>query len=754
MTDRTSRLCEELAVFADLGTDPPRAMQHGDRLVVRLTRGGDELRLEFMNGPKGKVIEHRSDGAGLRTHASYRALLASGTFSDLRLWADHQKTVLRDTLNDDGRIHVEGVLSGPPGTLDIERLDDHFVPSGTSDSSIRIMLVDGPAGIGKTRFIENLSASRADKFLTTRRPLILHVQSRGRILTFLQDLIAFSLQRLRLSVTFDQLPVLVRHGLVTLAIDGFDELGDPNGYDLAWGQVNELVTQIRGKGTLILAGRETFIGPERVSRKITSLGKQDQLEALSLQPPDPDEAKTWLEAHHWSQDDINSADALFERGSYALRPFFLVQLGRNGVVSKIRERAVGHPLAFLVDMMIERETDKFGSAIEKIMCVEQRRNFVRSLLREIARHMADDQTEAIDEVSIAWLVEVAAPEDLDSESLALLKNRAAVVAFLENDDAPRYRRFAHSQLLNFFLAEVAIEAISNGEMPKFIRRNILGADFLAALSDLALDAAESEPQRVHDFFQAASRTARTYSSLDRGARNLGALLVTVLPAINGGPDLRIEGIAVDESLIQGTAPRAVIANAAINQIDVQDADLRAVTFEKDCWIGTLIVGETTRVPPSCPVPDRIRRQGVGPSDGLALEGRDEINAWLDEHGRKQPGTQQGEDGLVPNYLRNDGLVLLLDRVCRNRAYWIPKDWGNNYQFARFADASLWPDLLELLKEHGLVREERLSTSGRKNMFVHIKRRREILSADPGDIQVRNLYSSLVERIRSNDGGRA
>ena len=60
-------------------------------------------------------------------------------------------------------------------------------------------------------------------------------------MTFLQDLIAFSLQTLRLNVTYDQVPVLARHGLVSIAIDGFDELGDPNGYDLAWGQVNDLI---------------------------------------------------------------------------------------------------------------------------------------------------------------------------------------------------------------------------------------------------------------------------------------------------------------------------------------------------------------------------------------------------------------------------------------------------------------------------------------------------------------------------------
>ena len=57
MTDATSQLCDELAVFSDLGTDPPRAMRHGDHLIVRMIRGGDELQLEFLNGPDGRVIE-------------------------------------------------------------------------------------------------------------------------------------------------------------------------------------------------------------------------------------------------------------------------------------------------------------------------------------------------------------------------------------------------------------------------------------------------------------------------------------------------------------------------------------------------------------------------------------------------------------------------------------------------------------------------------------------------------------------------
>ena len=120
-----------------------------------------------------------------------------------------------------------------------------------------------------------------------------------------------------------------------------------------------------------------------------------------LQPPDPDDAKAWLRANHWSQDDIASADALFRPGvPMRCGLSFWSSSGRPGVGSTIRELAAGHPLAFLVEMMIEREAGKFGGPLDSVLSVEQRRHFVRGLLREIARHMADDQTEAIDEVTI------------------------------------------------------------------------------------------------------------------------------------------------------------------------------------------------------------------------------------------------------------------------------------------------------------------------------------------------------------------
>ena len=744
------RFLDELALFADLGADPPRLTPDGDRFAIRLCRGGEEMELEFGDAA-GRIVERTIDSKERRTHASYAALLASEKFGNLRRWADAQKAFLESRLKSLDRNLVEGMFPDTGVRAGLEAVDDALAtPERREDQSVQVLLIDGPAGIGKTKFIEHLALSRAAKSKLTGRPLILHVQSRGRVLTFLQDLIAFSLQTLRLGVTYDQAPVLARHGLVAIAIDGFDELGDPNGYDLAWGQINELVNQVRGGGTLLLAGRETFIGRERLLREVSSLSeKRDDVRALSLQPPSPSAAQEWLGRHGWSRNDLYSTAELFEPGSYALRPFFLAQLAVGEAAADVRNNAAGSPLPFLADLMIEREASKFGEAVENVMSDCARRTFVRAFLREVARNMADDQTEALDDSMISWLVEIAVPDGMSAEVTALLRNRAAVMAFLTVDDRPRYRRFVHSQLLNHFLGEETVDRLAEREMPRYVKRNILGADFLSAFGDLTAHLANSDPGRVRNCFDAASELARDYLWTDRGARNLGGLLIAMLPAIADAENLQLEDLHIDEALLQGVAPPARLVRVVMNQFDVRGADLRELRFE-DATIVTLIADRSTRAPASMPAPSRVRNEGDG-GDSV-LTDREQIDRWLDRHGRRSVEDVGGIDhaALVPAALHDHYLVRLLERACRSRAYWIPERREQDDHGSRFVDEHEWPELLALLKAHGLIRVERKASSGRASNFLHVVNRQGLLQGlwnTPDDQKVRAFYRELVDRMR-------
>ena len=383
------------------------------------------------------------------------------------------------------------------------------------------------------------------------------------------------------------------------------------------------------------------------------------------------------------------------------------------------------------------------------MTEHQRRSFVRRQLREVARFMADDQTEAIDERMLEWLVEVAmdavAPEAVHQEVVAMLKHRVAVMAFLENDDAPNYRRFAHTQLLNHFLGEETIDAIVKDEIPKYVRRNILGADFLAALSDLVMYKARSDHDLLRDFFRATSRHVKDYIYYDRGSRNMGSWLVTVLPALDGCKGITLHKLDIDEAFLRGTCPPSLIREVVVNQLDAQALDLQGLQFQS-VSIGTLIVDDITRVPPSIPAPIRLQYEGPGQQHSRVIFDPAQIVSWLDRHG-KDPSPNRRESGLVPSELRSHPMFKLLGRACRNRSYWIAEDGDS--QFEGFVRDSDWKIIYELLKKHGLVRVEQRGSrpvAGRSNVFFHIRKPMEILG-EYFDDDIREFYTSLVGRMR-------
>lgn len=746
-------LQNDLALFADLGTEPPTVFSTEDRILARLFRGGVELELEFHNQGYGRVTEKVLEENSTYTHASYKALLASPRFANLAKWADSQRILLEHIEQErNNRLPVSGRLAGYSNLINPECLDDILQRTPNGPDTVSITLIDGPAGIGKTKFIELLCFLRATNYRLHQRPLILHVESRGRVMTFIQDLIAFSLQTMRVAVTFDQVPILVRNGLVCLAIDGFDELGDPSGYKHAWGQLNDLIAAVRGGGSVILSGRDTFIGPERIQKDVNAIRADDTVRALSLQAPSPIEAQHWLNQNGWTSEELESAGELFESGSYALRPFFLDQLARGEVAETIRSKAAGMPLAFLVDLMISREITKFGEVVEASMTEEERYNFVRDLLRETARFIADDQAESIDNVMLAYLVDMVAPAELEEELKNVLRNRVSVVAFLANDNSPNRRRFVHSQLFSHFLGEVTIDVLIQKEVPKYLRRNIFGSEFLAPFGDLALHMAHmGQGEYVTRFVNEASKLVAEYEHFDRAPRNIGALLISMLPVLEYIADVeQIGPFEVDDAVIgEGIVAGVNLKGVTINQLDTRGADLRKLEFSEDCHITTLIANEATRLGGSFPVPvvvrvekEQIPRTIVNPV---------QVAEWMESKRPIGAVVPAGDTVSIPGsdavsiMDNNHPLIHLLERACRNKAYWI-KMSDDDVISSRLINNQHWERLLDLLRSHDLVREEHKAAGGQRGQFVHIKRRMDILMGASEDEQIEGLYRSLMLAI--------
>ncbi|WP_257544982.1 hypothetical protein [Sphingopyxis sp. DBS4] len=454
------QVAADLAVFADIGTDAPSIELTDQGAVVRMIRQGEQTEIEVRKS--GALVE--SWGSESQKHANFKALLASERYGNLREWAFKQTAFLTQEMRDVGSlIEAWGLLSGTFELVDVSKVDDHLC-SPQSDGSTRVLLIDGPAGIGKTQFIASLATQRANSYTSKRRPLLLHVQSRGRTLTYLYDLVAFSLQRLRLDVTFDQVPILAKYGLITIAIDGFDELADPDGYNNAWSQVSDLIETLRGDGSIILAGRETFIGRDRVVKDIKSVREgKDEINVLTLQPPSKSTAVGWLAQQGWNDDQINLIEDFLEPNSLALRPFFLKTLSDPSVAASLSGTAATSVLSILMEAMIERETGLFGEAIQRVLNHEQRRQYLRSLLCEAARDMAESNSSSISDATLTWLVEIALPIEIDEAATRILKARSQAIAFFTNDDRPGYRRFFHDKFYEYFLSLATVQMISSEE---------------------------------------------------------------------------------------------------------------------------------------------------------------------------------------------------------------------------------------------------------------------------------------------------
>ena len=699
----------DLVPFADFGTEVPeqRATESGYRFT--LTR--NETEWTILVGMDQRItLSGPADQKQFFPSAA--SMFAGPAFGDLDRWSRHQAYVSTKP----GRIPImgtlrtaeDGVSDSVVSDLDVEKLDEYLATyrSDMANDTSLILVVDGSAGSGKTTVIQDLTHRRANAWRRSLNPLVLHVESRGRVLQNLRDLLAFSLQTLRVTVTYDQVVPLVRHGLVMLAIDGFDELADPTGYQTAWAQLNELIEHTRGRATLVMAGRESFISRVRVESALPAYRREDdRMPLFSIDEVRPQDAKRWLQGLGWTNADFSlpAIEPIFERGSYALRPVFLSQFRHLKDEIQDRDEIVSDLLSFLVERMLDRESSKFteagnGDELPRI------RRFLKRLLQEIARDLAENQVSAIPNENLRWIAEFVASGLFSPDFVNILVNRAESVAFLTPDARSGHTRFSHEQISIHFLAQESLRAITDGEIPKYVRRNIFGQEVLEGFAR----AAESlEIDEAHQFVTACKKQFVAFGDVDRSKRNLAALAIVVscMVDVQFEEPLHFDNVDLGEILIPADAAPVTFSKVVVGTLYARNVDLTSIVWDNS-EIVTIFADEFTVFEDGVPLP------AVMELPGRTLRNPEEIKDWL------RPAAPSAD---AKGSIASAKNVDLLKRIDRYRHFWLREDLNTADRSARkiISDRN-WERVRRVLMEKQLIVERTVSALGPHAKFIHFR----------------------------------
>ncbi len=738
---RIEQQVDELSRFADLDCEIITGTNdHGETISFR--QRGIDVRITFLKS--GQVLERRDSADVL--HNSYFGLLAAPDFSNLRLLARNQLAMLQRnsvTLGKGSNIDIPVTGTLYPSALPskespiLDQLDD-WTADASRSCDVSALVIDGPAGIGKTHLIRALVERRATRLGPGSRPLVLHIQSRGRQLTTLPDLLAGTLQSMRLSLTYEQIPVLARHGLVQLAIDGFDELADPNGYDTAWGSLRDLLSDIRGNGVVVLAGRDTFIDADTVRRALPILSTE-AIASIHLRPPTPAEAVKWLQQTDLDTAKITSllSTGIFEEGGYALRPFFLGQIRSLADSNTGMTLLTSFPLGTLVQEMILRELTPMkglGLGISDANLVE----LLNQLFEEIAREMADSESDSIDVASLQLIADIVFGPHVIDEALRALRNRVKSIALLEADIVPDRRRFIHSEVHGYFVSRAYIKLLASDqiEVSRSMRRSIFGTELLEIFHDVSR---ESPSTQLEAFRSNALTILKGRRHDDRSPGNIAALLLASLDSSqDAASSVAIEDVSLDDCLMRGSVGPVTLRRTAISKLDVRTADASCVAFE-DSTVISLVADAATRLPPTCPMPNTLTIEEGGGLRSLFVPS--EIEAWLIAKGAMgAKGDDHPAHSLTTSPARR-----LLDKICRTimRQSWI-RDINDDRAGRLLRDPN-WQRLRESLLKFGLLEERKdVQAGGQNSVFVRVKRPRDILEANGNDPAITSLLDELSQ----------
>lgn len=724
MKDSLLEEVEDLQLFADPFEEFTKSLE-SNGWTANFVRKGEEIAVRRESDGTIRTLR----GPGQRKYRSLKGLLVSEAFANLERLASAQVHVTR-SLTDPVTGDLKEFL---PNAGDIECGDESTELTFDSvcetleqpEDRLRVFVVNGVAGVGKSHLIERIVRRRAaPASYKSGTPLLLHVESRGKVLTSLSDRIAGTLSSLRASFVEEELRPLIRRGAVQLAIDGFDELSDSRGYARAWGALKDFIRDLRGLGTCVLAGRDTMMDIDTVRGGLGNIVDADSITLFYVQHPPARDVREWLSRRmEWRgrKRELNLVEKQVEESEYLRRPFFISQIADLGPDRFLD--AQGEPIADLMEGIIGREGEKL-TGVSSDIDAELASRLYRQVLSETAQVMMDDETNAIEVDLVGLLIEEVFTDHAGQEFISALVQRAGTLALLEEDaDDSNKRLFPHETVRSYFFAHNVFHYFPEHGASVGLHRVPLSVDDFRIFNRVARCKPVDEQARLRQRLLAGLREANGYDYL---RANIGGLLMAFAPLAEDDDaedgrlvlaDLELSDVWMADLL---GAQQVSMVRCVIHRLDVRGSDLRRVQFS-DVRVYDLLVDEFVHFGTSVPS-----------VDSLVVYRNFKETRWPDV-----PLKWIRQRSLTPERSTSDpdARWYLLEKLARLslRQYAIRS--GTRGPARRIFDSPDWPELRQLLERYG--RLEDITLSGfdvrrippRKTGFLRLVAAAEFLSPE-------------------------
>ena len=722
MTDIVKQEVDDLRLFADPFEDFGCDLNESEkRWTARLIRNGRELTV--FRSPEGGIRLRR--GGRRIDFKDFRALLVSETFANLERLAKALNHQVSLSVSEEDEPGQERSFISNRGEICVRDREPEPLSFDTAsaflnerDTNLRVVVVDGVAGVGKTLLIKRivLDRSRPESY-KSGKPLLLHVESLGKVLTALNDRIEATLSHLRASFVEAELKPLIRRGLIQLCIDGFDELSDSRGYSRAWGALRDFIRDLDGKGTCILAGRDTMLDGQTVKDGLGTSIEEHHLTFMTLQEPNADDIRDWLSDNPIWRGNGEALDLIHEQAtniSFVKRPFFVSLVSKMGP-DRFMESG-GDPLVDLMDNMIERESQKIVPNSAEVDIVRVRELYTE-VLAEVARTMMDDETDSIEIELLEMIVEEAFNEELDGERVNAIKNRAGTLAMLEQGKAdPDFRMFPHEVIKSYFFSKSIVNYFPKHGPTNALSRIPLHMEDFSTFNKVV----RGESLKNQNNLREDLRRALTDMNTGHTRSNIGGILLSFLPLENDLPE-NDRGLVLSDLSLQDAwvgdltgVQRGILSSCQINRLDVRGADLSGVEFY-DVTVYQLLADSFVKLGETVPEVKKLIRPGMKTEFDP-----DSISKWVGEKSKLPKRTATG---------MADKRWSLLETFARlsMRRYWLRE---SDRETERLMRSPYWPELKELLKKHNrLVEDDKKHASGPRSTFLHLVDAYEFLNPD-------------------------